>query len=186
MGGQCTLLNEACAATRGAACKRFLSSVDALVDFQGLLHRKAPSTNVTDIRLFARVGALVGDQGAAMRKACCTARIIAGVGFLAGVNAIVPGQVEWAHESLATPWMVAGVLPFLNSSLHRVRRRRRGHGRFCQSCRSHVRQQALLAVGGHCLQRGAGLHWSRNWWRWQQRIWRSVGGCWEWWELVLI
>ena len=74
--------------------------------------------------------------------------------------------VEWDPESFATPWMVAGVLLLANDSLHRVRRRRWGHRRFCQSCRSYLRQQALLAVGGHCLQRGTGLHGLRDWREW--------------------
>ena len=60
--------------------------------------------------------------------------------------------------------MVAGVLPFANGLLHRVRRWRWGHWRFsrsCRGCRSYLRQQALLAVGGHCLH---GLRDWREWW----------------------
>ena len=105
---------------------RLFARVGAIVGDQGVTLSKACPADFADIRLFARVGAPVNDQGAAMRKACSTARIIAGVRFLAGVNALVPGQVAWGPERSATPWMVAGALPFANGSLHRVRRRRWG------------------------------------------------------------
>ena len=163
---------------------RLFAVVDALVSGQAMFHRKPPPTYCTYIRPFACVRALVQGQVALLSESRST--ILTAIWSVAGVYALVYGQLGWDPESLAAPRVAARVRLFANGSLHRVRCWRWRHRRFCQSCRSNMRQQELLAVGGHCLQRGNGLHWSRNWWRWQRRKLRIVGGCWDWWELVLI
>ena len=112
--------------------------------------------------------AFVRDQRGLMSEARST--VLAAKWLSASVRAHVHGQFGWASENFATPWMVACVLLLANGSLHRVRCWRWGHRRFCRSCRSHVCHKALLAVRGHCIQNGARIHRSRNWWSWQRIV----------------
>ena len=114
--------------------------------------REVRPTVFADIRFLACVESLVLNQLAAPREA--RPAILAAIRFLACVGSLVLGQAMCVLESFATPRMVAGALLFQDGSLHRVRRWRWGHWRFsrsCRGCRSYVRQQALLAVGGNCL-----------------------------------
>ena len=162
--GQVGELREALPTARVVAGVIFPACVNALVHLQGVVPREARAAVSADIGRLSRVSTLVIGEVAAPPET--RPAVFAYIWLFAGVNAIVRGQGGWVCESFATPWMVAGVLPFANGSPHPVRRRRWGHRRFCQSCRSYVRQQALLAVGGHCLQRGPGLHGLRDWRTW--------------------
>ena len=92
--------------------------------------------------------------------------ILTAIWSFSGMHAVVPDQFGWDSENLAASLVAARVLLFLNSSLHRMWRRRWGYKRFCMNCRSHVCHKALLAVGSRCIRRDIGLHCRANWWRW--------------------
>ncbi len=140
VNGQANSLREACVATREVAFKRSLSCMNSFVYAQVSILGEARPTILACIRPFACVGSLM------------------------------PSQVGWELKSLAAPWMVARVLFLANGSLHHVRCWRWRHMSFCRNCRSHMCHKALLTVGSHCLQYGANIHRSRNWWRWQRLV----------------
>ena len=155
--------------TRAAlvTAKRFVPIMKSFVHDQlGFLFVAFPTARmVTDMRFLERVRTFVRGQVASVKEARSTARMITGKISLTCMCRFVPRQAPRIAKALIASRMIAGVYLLVNGSLHRVRCWRREHMRFGLSCRSHMCHQALLTVGSHCLQIGARIHGSHNWWQ---------------------